>query len=54
MLYYTIVFLFVALIAAAFGFGVIASTFAGLAKILFFVFLAFFLVSLVMGRRRPS
>lgn len=51
MLHYSVVFLVVALIAALFGFGVIASTAAGIAKILFFVFLVLFLVSLVTGRR---
>jgi uncharacterized membrane protein YtjA (UPF0391 family) len=53
MLHYAIVFLVIALIAALFGFGVIASTAAGIAKILFFVFLILFLVSLLMGRRAP-
>jgi len=51
MLYYTWIFLVIALIAALFGFGAIASTAAGIAQILFFVFLVLFLVSLVMGRR---
>ena len=51
MLYYSVVFLIVALIAALFGFGVIASTAAGIAKILFVVFLVFFVLSLLMGRR---
>jgi uncharacterized membrane protein YtjA (UPF0391 family) len=39
MLRLAIVFLVVALIAALFGFGVIASSFGATAKILFFVFL---------------
>ena len=51
MLHYAVVFLIIALIAALFGFGVIASAAAGIAKILFFVFLVLFLVSLLMGRR---
>jgi uncharacterized membrane protein YtjA (UPF0391 family) len=51
MLHYAVVFLVIALIAALFGFGVIASTAAGIAKILFFVFLVLFLVSMLMGRR---
>lgn len=54
MLRYSIVFLVIALIAALFGFGVIASTAAGIAKILFFLFLVLFVVSLVMGRRRVA
>jgi uncharacterized membrane protein YtjA (UPF0391 family) len=53
MLYYAVVFLIVALIAGLFGFGIIASTAAGIAKILFMVFLVLFLVSLLMGRRAP-
>lgn len=53
MLYYALVFLLIALVAAALGFGGIAVAFAGVAKILFFLFLILFLVSLVMhvGRR---
>jgi len=51
MLHYAVVFLIIALIAGLFGFGVIASTAAGIAKILFLVFLALFVVSLLMGRR---
>lgn len=42
-------FFLVAAIAAMFGFGVIASAFAGLAKILFVVFVVLFLVSLAWG-----
>ena len=51
MLHYAVVFLIIALIAALFGFGVIASTAAGIAKVLFVVFLVLSLVSLLMGRR---
>ena len=51
MLYYTWIFLVIALLAALFGFGVIASAAAGIAKILFFIFLALFLISLITGRR---
>jgi uncharacterized membrane protein YtjA (UPF0391 family) len=51
MFHYAVVFLIIALIAALFGFGVIASTAAGIAKILFMVFLVLFVVSLLMGRR---
>jgi uncharacterized membrane protein YtjA (UPF0391 family) len=47
-------FLVIALVAAVFGFGGIASSFAMIAKILFFVFLVLFLVSLISGGiRRP-
>jgi uncharacterized membrane protein YtjA (UPF0391 family) len=52
MLYYSLVFLVIALIAALLGFGLIASTAAGIAKILFFLFLILFLVSLIMGSVR--
>ena len=52
MLYYSLVFLIIALIAAVFGFGLIASAAAGIAKILFFLFLIAFLISLVMGSAR--
>jgi uncharacterized membrane protein YtjA (UPF0391 family) len=48
MLYYALVFLVVALIAGFLGFGGVAFAAAGIAKILFFVFLAIFLVSLLM------
>ncbi|MGD1097847.1 MAG: DUF1328 domain-containing protein [Bryobacteraceae bacterium] len=53
MLYYALVFLVIALLAAMFGFTGTAIAFAGIAKLLFFVFLIAFLVSLVMhlGRR---
>ena len=53
MLYWAVVFLIVALIAGLMGFGAIAFAAAGIAKILFFIFLIAFLVSLVMhlGRR---
>jgi uncharacterized membrane protein YtjA (UPF0391 family) len=51
MLHYAVVFLVIALIAGLFGFGIIASTAAGIAKILFVVFLVLFLVSFIMGRR---
>jgi len=51
MLHYSVVFLVIALIAALFGFGVIASTAAGIAKFLFFLFLILFVVSLITGRR---
>jgi len=51
MLRWALVFLVMALIAAALGFGGIAGTFAFFAKILFFVFLVLFVVSLIAGRR---
>jgi uncharacterized membrane protein YtjA (UPF0391 family) len=53
MLYYALVFLLIAIVAAIFGFGGVAIASAGIAKILFFVFVVLFLVSLVthMSRR---
>ncbi len=54
MLYYAIVFFVIALIAAALGFGGIAGAATGIAKILFFVFLALFVLSLAFGGLRRS
>jgi uncharacterized membrane protein YtjA (UPF0391 family) len=53
MLHYAVVFLVIALIAAVFGFGGIAVGAAGIAKILFIVFLIGAVVSFLMsmGRR---
>ena len=51
MLYYSIVFFIVALVAAVLGFGGIAGAATGIAKILFFVFLVIFLITLVLGRK---
>jgi len=50
MLRWAIGFLIVALIAGALGFGEIAGTASGIAKILFVVFLILFVVSLIFGR----
>ncbi len=47
MLGWALTFLVVALIAAVFGFGGIASASAGIAQILFFVFLLLFVIALV-------
>jgi uncharacterized membrane protein YtjA (UPF0391 family) len=54
MLYYAVVFLVVALVAGMLGFGFIAFAAAGMAKILFFIFLIMFLVSIIAhaGRNR--
>ena len=55
MLYWALVFLIVSLVAAAFGFGGIAAASAGIAEILFYVFLALFVLFLIGGvipRRR--
>jgi uncharacterized membrane protein YtjA (UPF0391 family) len=54
MLYYSLVFLIVALIAGALGFGVIGGMAYEVAQILFFIFLVLFVVSLLSGTiRRP-
>jgi uncharacterized membrane protein YtjA (UPF0391 family) len=52
MLHYALVFLVLGLIAAILGFGGLAGTSIGIAKILFFVFLVLFAVSLLVGRGR--
>jgi len=52
MLSWAIGFFIVAIIAAIFGFGGIASSAAGIAKVLFFLFLIAFVVSLIMGLMR--
>jgi uncharacterized membrane protein YtjA (UPF0391 family) len=58
MLGWIITFLVIALIAAALGFGGIAGTAVGLAKIVFFIFLVLFVLSLVYslatGRSPPT
>ena len=47
----TFLFLVIALIAGALGFFGVAGAAVGIAKVLFFVFLVLFVVSLVLGRR---
>ena len=49
MLGWAIGFFIAALVAAVFGFGGIASAFTGIAIILFWVFLALFVLSLLFG-----
>jgi uncharacterized membrane protein YtjA (UPF0391 family) len=53
MLYWALMFLLVAVVAAVFGFTGIAVASAGIAKLLFFVFLVLFVISLIthLGRR---
>lgn len=50
LLDWTLVFLIVAVIAGVLGFGGLASESAGIAKILFFVFLVIWLITFFMGR----
>lgn len=52
MLSWALFFLVFAMIAALFGFGGIAATSAGIAQILFYVFLILFVVSLLFGVAR--
>jgi uncharacterized membrane protein YtjA (UPF0391 family) len=54
MLYYALVFFVIALFAAILGFGGVAVAFAGIAKILFMIFLVAFIVSLIMGVARRA
>jgi uncharacterized membrane protein YtjA (UPF0391 family) len=57
MLRWALIFLVVALIAGALGFTGVAGASAGIAQILFWVFLAVFLISLLVSLasgRRPS
>lgn len=54
MLYYALVFLLIAILAGVFGFGGIAVASAGIAKILFFVFIVLFVVSLITHTMRRA
>ena len=50
MLYWSLVFLCVALVAGVLGFGGVSMAAAGIAKALFVVFLVLFLITLLAGR----
>ena len=52
MVYYAIVFLVIALVAALLGFTGIAAGAVEIARVLFFIFILLFVVSLVMGLMR--
>ena len=52
MLKWAAIFFVIALVAAVFGFGGIAAGAVEIARILFFVFLIVFLVTLIMGMMR--
>lgn len=54
MLRYAVIFFVVAIVAALFGFGGIAAGATEIAKILFFIFLILFIVSLVAGLIKRS
>jgi len=54
MLYWALVFFVISIIAAVFGFTGIAVAAAGIAKILFYLFLILFIIALIFGMRgRP-
>ncbi len=52
MIRYAVIFLVIALIAAIFGFGGIAEGATDIALILFYIFIALFVISLVVGQFR--
>jgi uncharacterized membrane protein YtjA (UPF0391 family) len=54
MLQWALAFFIIAVVAAIFGFGGIAIAAAGIAKLIFFVFLVLFLVSLLGGLLRRA
>jgi uncharacterized membrane protein YtjA (UPF0391 family) len=54
MLRWALAFFVIAIIAAVFGFGGIAVAAAGIAKLLFFIFLVLFLVALLGGLVRRA
>jgi len=52
MLAWSVIFFIVALVAALFGFGGIATAATGIAKILFFIFLILFIASFIIQLSR--
>lgn len=54
MLHWALVFFVVALAAALLGFGGLAAGAASIAKVLFFVFLVLFIISLIPGWRNAA
>jgi uncharacterized membrane protein YtjA (UPF0391 family) len=52
MLYWAVVFFAIAIVAALFGFTGVAAGAAEIAKVLFFIFLVLFVISLVFGLTR--
>jgi uncharacterized membrane protein YtjA (UPF0391 family) len=52
MINYAWIFLVIAMIAAVFGFGSIVGATAGIAQMLFYLFLVFFVAIFVTGRKR--
>lgn len=54
MLRWALIFLLLGLVAALFGFTSVAGTAIGIAKILFYIFLGLFLISLLVGMTASS
>jgi uncharacterized membrane protein YtjA (UPF0391 family) len=54
MLKWSVILLVIALVAGVFGFFNIVGAAVGIAKVLFFIFLVLFIVSLFTGRRGRS
>jgi uncharacterized membrane protein YtjA (UPF0391 family) len=54
MLRYAAIFFVIAIIAAVFGFGGIAAGATEIAKILFFIFVVVFLITLLLGLFRKA
>lgn len=52
MLRFAILFAVLALIAAVLGFGGLAGDFENIARILLFIFIVLFVISLILGRGR--
>ncbi|CAM4455468.1 DUF1328 domain-containing protein [Paenibacillus tarimensis] len=51
MLKWAAIFFVIAIVAAIFGFGGIVDAAASVAKVLFFIFLILFVISLIFGRK---
>ena len=49
MLYWALVFFIISVIAGVFGFGGVSVAAAGIAQILFYIFVVIFLVALITG-----
>ncbi len=49
LLRWALIFLVISIIAAVFGFGGIAAAAAGIAKLLFYIFVALFVLTLVLA-----
>ncbi len=54
MLYWAAIFLIIALLAAVFGFGGVASVSAGIAQVLFFIFIVLFVLAIIVQLLRRS